>query len=209
MKGKKHQLHYYLASTWKWTPNLTMKNRIIFFLAIIYSFLQFVKNKKKMYIEIVSVSTWSFSLPVCNAAQPEDNSALILLNNLQHRQEDHSWSSFHIQICSKGNCGFCSSTHCAHLPSSLTFRQNQMVMGKRQIVKMLDSMTMSQPTHPKDPVRSAREKERQHCVFECVWCAVKTLKQIWNSKESLLVYSKVRDVNRFVSRINKIWFSGA
>lgn len=43
--------------------------------------------------EIVSVSTWSFSLPVCNATQSEDDSTLILLNNLQYGQEDHSTSS--------------------------------------------------------------------------------------------------------------------
>lgn len=34
---------------------------------------------------MLGVSTWSFSLPVCNAAQSEDDSALILLNNLQQR----------------------------------------------------------------------------------------------------------------------------
>lgn len=31
----------------------------------------------------MSVSTWSFSLPVCDAAQSEDDSTLILLHNLQ------------------------------------------------------------------------------------------------------------------------------
>lgn len=64
------------------------------------------------------VSTWSFSLPVCNAAQSEDDSALILLNNLQQRQEDH------IHISDKENSGFCFSSHCAdywvHSPSHKT-----------------------------------------------------------------------------------------
>lgn len=59
------------------------------------------------------VSTRSFSLPVCNAAQSEDDSALILLNNLQQRQEDHSTSLIHIHISDKGNSGFCFSSHCA------------------------------------------------------------------------------------------------
>lgn len=117
--------------------------------------------------EIVSVATWSFSLPVCNASQSEHDGALILLNNLQHRQEDHSTSSIHIHICYEGNRAFCSLTNCGDLVSSLTFRQNQMVMGKRKTVKMPETMTMNQPMHPKDPVRSARERERERDMNRC------------------------------------------
>jgi len=42
-----------------------------------------IYNKLKKVI----VSTWSFGFPVRDAAQSKDDSALILLNNLQ---EDHS-----------------------------------------------------------------------------------------------------------------------
>ena len=69
-----------------------------------------------MYIEIVSVPTWSFSLPVCNTTQSEDDSALILLNNLQQQQqEDHSPTSDHIQRSESGNSGFCSQAQVTHL----------------------------------------------------------------------------------------------
>lgn len=33
------------------------------------------------------MSTWSLSFSVCDAAQPEDDGALVLLNDLRHRQE--------------------------------------------------------------------------------------------------------------------------
>lgn len=44
--------------------------------------MDFFKRKKSL---MLGVSTWSFSLPVCNAAQSEDDCALILLNNLQQQ----------------------------------------------------------------------------------------------------------------------------
>lgn len=50
----------------------------------------------------------------------------------------------------------------AYLLSELTLRENQMVIGKRQMLKMAESMTIIQPTHPKDPVCSATERERIH-----------------------------------------------
>lgn len=81
-----------------------------------------------------------------------------------------SWVHVH---SSKGNCGFSSSAHCAYLVISLTFRQNQIVMGKSRTVNRPASITMIQPHAPKDPVRSAKEREKQRrvClnVFGTLW----------------------------------------
>lgn len=82
-----------------------------------------------------------------------------------------SWVHVH---SSKGSCGFSSSAHCAYLVISLTFRQNQIVMGKSRTVNRPASITMIQPHTPKDPVRSAEEREKQRdsvClnVFGTLW----------------------------------------
>lgn len=42
-------------------------------------------------MQTLSVSTWSFRFPVCDAAQSEDDSSLILLNDLQDQK--HKLSS--------------------------------------------------------------------------------------------------------------------
>lgn len=54
------------------------------------------------------------------------------------------------------------------------FRQNQIVMGKSRTVNRPASITMIQPHTPKDPVRSAEEREKQRdsvClnVFGTLW----------------------------------------
>ncbi|TNN78998.1 hypothetical protein EYF80_010677 [Liparis tanakae] len=49
-----------------------------------------------------------------------------------------------------------------------TDRQNQMVMGKRHMVKKPDNMTMNHPMHPKAPVCSARARERQEHRADCM-----------------------------------------
>ena len=123
--------------------------------------------KHKWLPRFEACTTWSFGLPVCDATQSEDDGALVLLNDLR---VEHSTSSARIQMCSKGNCGFLLFYRTvAHFLSSLTFTQNQIVMGKRRAVKRPDMMTMNQPMHPSDPVRSAGDRKRQRCVSECLW----------------------------------------
>lgn len=80
-------------------------------------------------------------------------------------------AQFAFKMCNKGHSGFLHFYPTAVLSflSSLTFTQNQMVMGKRRAVKRPDTMTMNHPMHPSDPVRSAGDRKRQRCVFECVW----------------------------------------
>lgn len=110
------------------------------------------------------MSTWPFGLPVCDSTQPKDNSALILLHDLQ--AEKHRTHQHQSDATDTGNCGFfvlfCFSLFEAErwLLSSLTLTQNQIVMGKRTMTKMEDSRTKIHPTHPRDPVCSARWIEK-------------------------------------------------
>lgn len=109
------------------------------------------------------MSTRPFGLPVCDSAQPEDDSALILLHNLQ--KENHKTLLLYTDAAVSGNCGFLVFCVCLFeaehwLLSSLTLTQNQIVMGKRIMTKMVDSVTKTQPTHPSEPLRSARWMEK-------------------------------------------------
>lgn len=100
------------------------------------------------------MSTWPFGLPVCDAAQPEDDSALVLLHDLQEQKHNKlDWRE-------GGGRGGLREGLASPLGSSLTLTQNQMVMGKRTMTKTLDRMTKIQPTHPRDPVRSAGWTEK-------------------------------------------------
>lgn len=106
------------------------------------------------------MSTWPFGLPVCDAAQPEDDSALVLLHDLQgQKRRTHS---LHRGATDRGlRDGLVLLFEAERrLSSSLTLTHNQIVMGKRTMTKMLDNMTKIQPTHPRDPVRSAGWTEK-------------------------------------------------
>lgn len=97
------------------------------------------------------MSTWPFGLPVCDAAQPEDDGALVLLHDLpEQKPRTHS---LHTGATDRG-LGEGGAVW-RRSSSSLTLTQNQMVMGKRTMTKRPDNMTKTQPTHPRDPVRSA------------------------------------------------------
>lgn len=92
------------------------------------------------------------------------------------------------------------------LLSLLTFRQNQIVMGKRHSENMPEIMTMNQPMHPKDPVRSA-ERETTMCVREIVtYCETPKTNMKWRRKPSCC--SKNKNMNKFARGRNKIWFTG-
>lgn len=51
------------------------------------------------------MSTWSFGLPVCDAAQPEDDSALVLLHDLQGQK--HRTHSLHTGATDGGSGTLC------------------------------------------------------------------------------------------------------
>lgn len=108
-----------------------------------------------------------------------------------------SWVHVH---SSKGSCGFSSSAHCAYLVISLTFRQNQIVMGKSRTVNRPASITMIQSHAPKDPVLSAkeREKQRRH-VFKCVWHTLTPIRG-WRGKLPCISFN-----HAYIE--NWIWFS--
>lgn len=59
----------------------------------------------------LAVSTWSLGLPVCDATQSEDDSTLILLNNLQQenkiKKKNHSTNMTRMHYGNKGSVGFC------------------------------------------------------------------------------------------------------
>lgn len=99
--------------------------------------------------------TWPFGLPVCDSAQPEDHSALILLHNLQ--EENHRTPT---QVTQEVASLVLLFEAACLLLTSLTLTQNQIVMGNKIMTKMPDSMTKIQPMHPRDPVRSARWIEK-------------------------------------------------
>lgn len=101
----------------------------------------------------VGMSTWPLGLPVCDAAQPEDDSALVLLHDLQEQNTG-------VRLTGGSGRVVLLLQEERPLSSSLTLTHNQTVMGKRTMTKMVDRMTKIQPTHPRDPVRSAGWREK-------------------------------------------------
>lgn len=73
--------------------------------------------------------------------------------------KEHNTSSGHICVCVTSDQQFLPFRLIGGF-TSLTFKQNQMVMGNRRIAHKPERMTMNQPTQPKDPVLSAGERKR-------------------------------------------------
>lgn len=91
----------------------------------------------------LKITARSYSWTICGQSTTQ---ASVCIQNLQQNRK--WWFSAPLPHCS------------ADFLSILTFTQNQMVMGKRRAAKKPDTMTMNQPMHPSDPVRSAGDRKR-------------------------------------------------